>query len=172
MNKTILSLFAISTLISCTKLEDKKKEVEGYRPIYKTQAELNDIKSELPKPIVNAGKIWYKDNFIFINEKGSGVHIIDNTTPSNPKNIAFINIPANSDMAVKENILYADNGSNLVSLDITDPKNCKLVKVVAGVYSNPNHPEEREVKFECVDPSKGIVVGWEKAMLINPKCSR
>ena len=50
-----------------------------------------------------------------------GIHILDNTTPANPKNVAFIDIPGNMDLAVKGDILYADLYTDLVTLDISNP---------------------------------------------------
>ena len=36
------------------------------------------------------GKIYVKDNILFVNELAEGVHIIDNTNPSQPELIGFI----------------------------------------------------------------------------------
>jgi len=68
-----------------------------------------------------------------------GVHIINNSNPSNPVVKAFINIPGNVDIAVKGNTLYADMYSDLVSIDITDPLHAKLLKNVANVFPERNY---------------------------------
>jgi hypothetical protein len=62
------------------------------------------------------------------------IHVINNSNPSRPENVAFIDIPGNMDMAVKGNILYADLYTDLVALDITDPMNVKVKKVIEGVF--------------------------------------
>jgi len=40
---------------------------------------------------------------------GEGIHIIDNSTITNPKFVSFIKIPGNYDIAVKGSVLYADS---------------------------------------------------------------
>ena len=149
-------------------------EVEGYKPVYVPTAEARVIKGLPPKDIVTQGKIYVKGNYIFIGDVNLGVHVVDNTDPRNPKKIAFIQIYGNHDIAVKEDILYADNLDDLVALDISDLQNPRVVKRIEKVYRFPNqqYPENLPFHtwFECPDPSKGIVVGWIPATLQNPEC--
>ena len=73
-----------------------------YEPVYKTIAEVRaNIKSNSPRPVERPGKLFIRGNYIFLNEIDRGIHIIDNTNPSAPKNIAFVDIPGNLDIAVK-----------------------------------------------------------------------
>jgi hypothetical protein len=95
----------------------------------------NEISSQGPQELVNLGKIYVKDNFIFINEIKKGLHIIDNSNPQQPHNIAFLKIPGVIDMAVKDNILYTDNYMDVVTFDITDPKNIKQTGRVKDVFN-------------------------------------
>lgn len=102
-----------------------------YTPVYKTSAEVRaNIKSNAPKTIANAGKIFIRGKYIFLNEIDRGIHVIDNSNPSSPKNVAFIDIPGNMDLAVKGNILYADLYIDLVAIDITDPLHAELKKLL------------------------------------------
>jgi len=59
---------------------------------------------------------------LFINELNTGIHIYDNSDPSNPKNIGFLNIPGNLDMAVHDHYLYVDSYLDLVAIDISNPE--------------------------------------------------
>ena len=70
-----------------------------------------------------------------------------------------------------EVVLEADNGDDLVSIDISDPNSIKVLKRIEKAFPYPSYPNERG-KFECVDPSKGYVKAWEYVELINPKCFR
>jgi len=91
-------------------------------PIYKSKAEVYaNIRSNPAQTIANPGKIFLYGNYIFLNDIDKGVHIIDNSNPSNPVQKAFINIPGNLDIAVKGNILYADLYTDLIVIDITNP---------------------------------------------------
>lgn len=71
---------------------------------------------EAPKSIINSGKIYVKDNFLFINEKNEGFHVFNNSNPENPINIGFIKVLGSSDLAVKGDILYVNNATDLVAI--------------------------------------------------------
>src|SRR5437867_12520350 len=103
-------VFIIAGFILHSCLKDKCTHTYRiYTPVYKTTQEVRaNIKSNGPKEIVNAGKLYLRGPYIFLNEIDRGIHIIDNTNPASPKNIAFIDIPGNMDLAVKGNTLYAD----------------------------------------------------------------
>jgi hypothetical protein len=106
-----------------------------YEPVYKTSAEVRaNIKSNTPVPLVNPGKIYIRGSYLFLNEVNKGIHVIDNSNPSTPKNVAFIDIPGNVDLAVKGNTLYADLYTDLVSIDITNPLNVQVKSVVENVF--------------------------------------
>ena len=128
-----------------------------YQPVYKTTAEVRaNIKSNPAKEIQEPGKIVLLGNYIFLNEVDKGIHIIDNSNPSSPKNIAFIDIPGNEDLAVKSNTLYADLYTDLVTLDISDPLQVSVKKYNEGVfpyriYSNGFYGD-----------STKIIVDWTK----------
>jgi hypothetical protein len=128
-----------------------------YQPLYKTTAEVRaNIKSNPAKEIQDPGKIVLLGNYIFLNEVDRGIHIIDNSNPSSPKNIAFIDIPGNEDLAVKGNTLYADLYTDLVTLDISDPLQVSVKKYNEGVfpyriYSNGFYGD-----------STKIIVDWTK----------
>ena len=101
-----------------------------YLPVYKTTAQVRaNIKSNPAEAIQQPGKIVLLGNYIFLNEVDKGIHIIDNSNPSSPKNIAFIDIPGNEDLAVKGNTLYADLYTDLVTLDISDPLHAAVKKI-------------------------------------------
>ncbi|MEO6456336.1 MAG: hypothetical protein ABIN97_19825 [Ginsengibacter sp.] len=106
-----------------------------YNPVYKTTAEVRaNIKSNPSRDVQNPGKLYILGKYIFLNEIDKGIHIIDNSNPSSPKNVAFIDVPGNVDMAVKGNTLYADLYSDLVTIDITNPLNIVVKKYNEGVF--------------------------------------
>lgn len=106
-----------------------------FEPIYKTTAEVRaNLKSSPARSVAAPGKLFILGNYIFLNEINKGVHIINNSNPAAPVNVAFIDIPGNIDIAVKGNILYADLYTDLVALDITDPLNVLKTKIVDNVF--------------------------------------
>ena len=74
-----------------------------------------------PVEIDTTGKIYVKDNYIYINELYDGIHVINDTNPSSPQRIAFIPIPGDVDIAIKDTTLYADSYVDLVTIDISNP---------------------------------------------------
>ncbi len=161
MKIRILSLvmtFAIFSILlaGCctTRTVDYKSQV--YVPVYKNLTEVrNAVKVESGTPLKNTGKIYVYDSYIFVGEKGEGIHIIDNRNPSAPQNIAFISIPGTGDMAVKNNILYADSYLDLLAFDISNPSSPKLVKRVNDIFPNP-----LDLTGSYVDAEKGLLVEW------------
>lgn len=135
---TVVAISVSFLFATCVKdTVEKTDRYVIYRPIYKTVQEVRDnIKTVAPIKIELPGKIYTKGTYIFITESNKGIHIIDNSNPSSPKNAGFIEIPYNVDMAVKNNTLYADMAMDLLSIDITDPRNVVLKNVTEKAFSN------------------------------------
>jgi hypothetical protein len=121
-------------LSSCVK--DKLTSVYiTYEPVVKTKAAVwAQIKSAPARGLETTGKLVLYGNYIFINEVNKGVHIINNQNPAAPQNIGFINIPGNIDIALKNNILYADVFSDMVMIDVSNPNNVQLKGVEFTVF--------------------------------------
>ncbi|WP_188315822.1 LVIVD repeat-containing protein [Chitinophaga agrisoli] len=137
--KLLISAFIAAALLSvssCRKDECKDTmRYTIYTPVFASAAEVRArFKSEAPRPIEAAGKIYLYGNYIFLNELNEGIHIIDNSNPEAPDNFAFINIPGNVDMAVKGHVLYADSYMDLLAIDISDPHQVKELKRLKDVY--------------------------------------
>lgn len=152
--------------------EDRFAAKTGYRPIYASYEEVRTIQTLVAQPMRVPGKIYIKDNFLFINEVDRGIHIVDNSDPQKPVRISFIAIAGNRELAVKDSILYADNTLDLVALNIANPRNVRIVKRIEGAFPYPAYPAQTGVTFECADPAKGVVVRWEQTDLVNPQCFR
>jgi hypothetical protein len=167
------ALLGAACLAACD-FTPHREEREGLRPIYLTKEAASRVVAGPARPLRTPGKIYVKDDFIFVNEMHQGIHVINNFDPERPQPVAFISIPGNVDLAIKDNILYADNYRDLVLLDIANPANIRVAnRVVNALPEGPqNYPTEVGVFFECVDPTKGLVAGWERTTLKNPKCRR
>lgn len=135
----IAGLALFTFLYGCVKDTCKSTYTYSYYvPVYETVEQLKaNIKSSSPQEIENPGKIVVLGNYIFLNEIEKGIHVIDNRNPALPKNIAFIKIPGNMDLALKGNTLYADSYTDLVTLDISDPLNAILKKYTENVLPFP-----------------------------------
>ncbi len=160
---TLSALFSACLKDTC----DKTYTYSYFKPEYKTTAEVKaNIKSNTPKEVQNPGKIFILGKYLFLNEMDKGIHIIDNSNPSSPKNVAFIDIPGNLDMAVKGNTLYADLYTDLVTIDVTDPLNVVVKKYNEGVF-----PFRAYINGFYGDTTK-VIVDWVKRdTTVTESCS-
>lgn len=149
-------------------------KVDAYVPVYNSLSDVQKISVVAQQPTLLAGKIYAYKNYIFQNDLNTGIHIIDNSDPQNPKKIAFIKIPMTSEIAVKGNYLYANNYVDLVVFNITNAANPQFVKRVPGVFSatSQKFPTASNGYFQCPDVSKGIVIRWELQNIDIPNCRR
>lgn len=107
------------------------------KPVLKSKAEvLAAINGNPSETVRQAGKIYVKDRFIYLNEVDKGIHIIDNSDPSGPSQVAFLNIPGNRDMGVRGNILYADMYTDLLAIDISNPRRVTVTTRVPNFFMN------------------------------------
>ena len=173
--KKILSISLIAFVLLMTScFKDENLSVKGKKPIYIERSVFQVVKSEEAKPFTKVGKIFKIGSRIFISDVGSGVHVIDNSDATNPQKEAFISIYANRDMAVKGNIMYADNSSDLLAIDISDISQVVVKKRLESIYEDKYlyYPVDFDGYFECEDEEKGFVIDWVDADLINPECRR
>jgi len=126
-----------------------------YRPVYKTSDQVRaNIKSSAPHNITSSGKMYISGNYIFLSENGLGVHVINNTDPSNPVNESYINIPGCTDIAAKGDILYADCYTDLLTIDISNPKDVQLKSHVVNLF-----PDRQYVLGYHLDSGK-VIAEW------------
>jgi hypothetical protein len=94
--------------------------------------------SRSARPLRETGKIYVKGTLLFVNEQQRGIHVIDNSDPSAPEVIAFLDIPGNVDIAIRDNILYADSHYDLVVFDIADPYRATEVTRFGDIFPRPS----------------------------------
>ncbi|MBC7423160.1 MAG: hypothetical protein H7334_06845 [Ferruginibacter sp.] len=169
-------LFIVALLYACKpeKTNGLVGRIYGFKPVYSTSADLFIIENKPAQVVIHAGKIYVKDNFIFQNEVGEGVHIIDNTNPANAARVGFIKIKGSQEIAIKGNFLYSNNYNDLVTVDITDIAKVKEASRIHNAFYSTNSlqvPPAGGGYFECADNKKGVVIGWIKDSIDNPKCS-
>jgi hypothetical protein len=104
-----------------------------YAPISTILANINGNPAQSFSSI---GKVYIKDQYIYVNDPGKGIHIIDNSDPTRPTQVAFVNIPGNWDMAIKGNTLYADLNSELFAIDISNPRQVQVTGRIHNLFTN------------------------------------
>lgn len=152
--KALYALFFLVLLTGC--IRDKvTRQYTIKSPVYASKASvLANIKASSPRTISETGKIYWYGKWIFLNEPGRGIHIIDNTNPASPNLKAFIELPGSQDLAVKGNTLYADLFNDMLAIDISNPMSPQLKKRLVNVF-----PDRQYVAGYYVDTTM-VIVDW------------
>lgn len=163
----------MSALISCEPFvpDFPNDAIEAYEPIYASDEDFQ-ITKEGGRSIGRAGKIYSYGSVLLINEVNKGIHVIDNADPTNPQNLYFIAIPGNTDMAMEDGLVYANNLSDLAVIRITT-EDFEVINRLEGVMleeQNQRYPLGNDVYFECADPDKGRLLGWRLTIIERPDC--
>jgi hypothetical protein len=158
-NKSLLIILIGLITVSTGCMKDKiRYTYQISTPVYEVLTTFRQsIKSVAPISIGSPGKIAVFGNYIYLSETGKGIHVIDNSVPSSPKNISFINIPGNQDFGIRGNALYADAYSDLVSFDISNPENVVTKNFLPNVF-----PQNSiySINGSTNPDSINVIVGW------------
>ena len=149
-------------LVQCSRQRCEMRTVTHYEEIHLSFEDIRSekITFEASRSLEKTGKIYFKDNYLFINEINKGIHIFDNTNPSAPANVGFIKIVGNVDIAIRGNILFADSYTDLLSIDISNFENPRLLQRVENVFTT---------NFQ-IDDTKGVFIYYEKSERLEEVC--
>ena len=156
-NYSLILALLLFNFIGCVEYENDPI-CEEYRFI-NFEDSRQGIKVEEAHKIKNAGKIYIYEDILLVSDNKEGIHIIDNSDKENPKKIAFLNIPGNIDIAVKDGFLYADSMKDLVVIDIRDLENIQEVNRTKNIFPLSYSNNYSDIAFRCdYDTSKGVIV--------------
>lgn len=146
--------------------------VWGSKPVYGIDSSAKKITyTNLPQPVLVAGNIYAKGNFIYQAETGKGLHVIDNSIPSAAHRIGFITINGCSQISIKGNNLYSNNYDDLVVIDVSYPNAVTEIGRVKGAF-----PQGRRNYFYIQPVESGyyecprydsVIIGWRKDSVLN-----
>jgi hypothetical protein len=161
--KTSIALIVLAASLSaCTDKTVERVTYEANVPVYMSFSEFrNSFSKGEAIEITNPGKIYFKDNYLFVNEVGKGIHVIDNSDPADPKKLCFYEIMGNVDIAIKGNILFADSFIDLVAIDISDVNNPVEINRIENVFPEVMPEGDKWYPYAMVDKSEGVIVDWK-----------
>lgn len=169
--KNVLYCLALTLLLtSCWK--EKHEEVMGYAPVYGNDTEMKTISLTTAQAMENGGKIYVYNDMLYQVESGKGIHITDISNPASPVKKGFLKVSGAQELAIKDNLIFTNNMRDLVIVKIENNTAATIRRMPDSfkyLFNNSRPPERG--KFECPDPTKGTVIGWQKKKIINPKCS-
>lgn len=154
-------------LTACESGETVKVTYKINEPVFMSKTAFRSsvkVKTQA-EDIQKLGKICFYDGYLYISEPEKGIHIIDNRNPSNPLNIGFIEVLGNADLAIRNNMLYADSYVDLVWFDITNPAAPTLKGRLEDIFVSALPVMENfygcDYKEVNDGQDTGIVVGWK-----------
>jgi hypothetical protein len=158
----ILSFFVLLT--ACE--ESVYREFKGNAPVYMSYEVLrNSVATEANRDLVNPGKIYFKDDYIFIIENLEGIHVYDNTNPSAPVRKTFVKVPGAVDISIAGYIIYVDSFVDLVVLDAEDINNIHEVSRVKDAFPYLIPETDNDLPVGKIDQEKGVVTGYDVRMI-------
>lgn len=169
--KKLMSLICVSLICMLCGCNDDMlvKETVTYtvnKPVYMSADVFrSSVKvTTQPEEITQQGKICFYEGYLYVSEPGKGIHIIDNRNPSSPASVGFIELVGNADLAIRNNMLYADSYVDLIWFDISHPALPVLKNRLENVFPESYPPIEEGIidseVFSEAGRAKGIVVGW------------
>ncbi|UBM59637.1 hypothetical protein LAG90_03095 [Marinilongibacter aquaticus] len=130
----------IGLLVCTASCTDDCESTRTYRKMVYEQLSVEQIRNGIQtvgaRTLEDPAKIYVNGNYIFISEAKKGLHVIDNTNPSSPQAVSFVEVPGILDMAVKDNMMYVDSYVDLVVLDISDPQQIHEVGRVENRFTS------------------------------------
>lgn len=166
MKKTFfyfLVIIVCLTLNACifNNLGDPPPEpISRYDPVIVKRSVLESTTElQSPKQIINSGKIYIKDDFLFVGEKNEGFHVFDNSNPSVPVKKAFLRVLGASDLTIKGEVLYINNATDLIAVkpDLGNKK-LEITKRVVNAFPQMISPDS----FEYYNLNKDeVIVNWK-----------
>ena len=122
----------------------------------------SSIQKTEPRELEAIERVYVYGDYLLLNSRNQGLHVIDNTDPSNPVPEFFVEIPGNTEVSIRDGVVYADSYIDLVALTLdADGELVELSRQTDifpyDEYQNvPDH-----VFFGFVDREQGVVVGYE-----------
>ncbi|MFT6867087.1 MAG: hypothetical protein ACJA08_001926 [Cyclobacteriaceae bacterium] len=120
---SLLSIITLTFLTAC--VDDSGELTVTYNKGTAIYGDMEKIR-QVPllgtvRGIENPGKIFVASSYLLIGEEDLGIHIIDNSNPSQPTPSGFINIPGNKEFFFEDNIIYAESYYDMLKIEISNP---------------------------------------------------
>lgn len=148
-------------------------DVVGYQPVYLTDTD-SQISLAGARAVEDPGQIYLLGDLLLMNDVGKGIHIIDNADPRAPINRGFLKVLGSENMVLRDGIVYVNQFNSLLAIDLRDVENIQVISRDENALktndSDSFTPPLSGYFFECVDSSKGVVIGWRLTTVTNPKC--
>ena len=159
-------LAASATMTMATAPDDDGSSISSFsarEPVYLGYAELRGaVRTVGPRPLEDVGRVYVYEDFLFLNARNEGVHVIDNSDPTDPRPVSFIEIPGNTELEIRDGVLFADSYVDLVAIELggfgAGPQEVEREEGIFPWDPYQNVPPGTYFDREP-DPELGVVVG-------------
>jgi hypothetical protein len=161
----LLALLLLAILSGCS--DKAVKTLTANVPVYQSLESFRSqgVQMQPAQALVRPGKICFYRHYLLVNEVMKGIHFYDNSNPSAPVSMGFLPVLANADMTVDNDILYVDNYSDLLLINISDIANPVLLQRVNDVFDFTAYRllegYDQAYPLVAVDATQGIVTRFE-----------
>ena len=133
----------------------------NFKPVYMKRSVFeNSIQFEPAKSTLTSGKIYIKDELMYLNDVNKGFQIYNYSNPNNPVKIGYINIPGSTDVAIRNNVLYVNQATDLVTINYNVSTNSVTV---TNRIKNAFPPKVSPDGFTTKKKQNQIVIDWTNA---------
>lgn len=134
-----LIVLLVILMVSCTK--DTGTVTMHYTKAHAVYGEIDSLR-DIPlisekRNINNPGKVFVGNEAILIGEENVGIHVFDNSNPSNPINKLFLEIPYSKEFFVEDDFIYVESHYDMLKIDISDLNHPFLVNRVEYAFADP-----------------------------------
>ncbi len=97
-------------------------------PVTANRQAVQDSIAAMPaRQLCTGGNLYAYGNYFFINANREGYHLLDNTDPANPRNVAFLRVPGATHMAFVDGRMVSDSYADMLVLDFGGPTDLRLL---------------------------------------------
>jgi hypothetical protein len=116
------------------------------------------------KTVNRPGEVRTNSSLLLVVEQYEGVHIYDNTNSASPVEKGFLVIPGCMDIVLNNDILYASNANDLVTIDLADPLHPQVLQRIPDVFPELAAPDGYPLEYYLQNgrPQNTVVVDWLK----------
>lgn len=141
--KKLLLIVSILFLQSCFYPHNEPLETSQYTAVFMDRTEFeNSVVLQNSKSLIELGKIYTFNDYLFINEKQEGFHIYNNSNPETPIALKYIKVPGATDMAIKSDIIYINQATDLIAVEFdTNTQSLTVTKRIKNVFPELLSPD-------------------------------
>ena len=160
--RILLIALLLSSVVNMA-FQNQSYRPANFEPIFMTRAEMEASVTLLgPRAIETPGKIWIYNNYILLVEEFRGIHIIDNSNPNNSESIAFIRVDGCVDIAMSDDIIFANNAIDMIGIRANSTfNNVEVISRNRNILPMLTSPEPfNDWYFINQLPDDMIIVRW------------